>query len=132
MQSMSEGNFKQKEISQISLKPNFKAFWQSEEGFQRCGFLYLPVWYSSTKFSIIKPSINIPWSWKFNLSFEQTSKQLYSKLLYKENVFRKFQCFPRFPRNFALYSLTKFGIKKPWANIPWLRRFDLGFWETSK
>ena len=31
---------KQKEISQILLKPNFKAFWQSEEGFQRCSFLY--------------------------------------------------------------------------------------------
>ena len=34
--------FKQKEISQKLLKPNFKAFWQSEEGFQRDGFLYAP------------------------------------------------------------------------------------------
>ena len=40
MQSVSQSNFKQKEISQTLLKPNFKAFWQSEEGFQRCGFLY--------------------------------------------------------------------------------------------
>ena len=40
MQSMSQSNFKQKEISQILLKPNFKAFWQSEAGFQKCGFLY--------------------------------------------------------------------------------------------
>ena len=41
MQSLSQSNFKQKEISQLLLKPNFKAFWQSEEGFQMCVFLYL-------------------------------------------------------------------------------------------
>ena len=34
MQSMSQSNFKQKKMSQILLKPNFKAIWQSEEGFQ--------------------------------------------------------------------------------------------------
>ena len=39
---MSQSNFKQKEISQILFKANFKAFWQSE-GFQRCGFLYPPL-----------------------------------------------------------------------------------------
>ena len=42
MQSMTQSSFKQKEISQILFKPNFKAFWQSGEGFQRCGFLYPP------------------------------------------------------------------------------------------
>ena len=42
MQSMSQNNFKQKEISQILLRPNFKVFWQSEQGFQRCGFVYAP------------------------------------------------------------------------------------------
>ena len=44
MQSMSQSNFKQKEISQILLKPNFKAFGQSEEGFQSWGFLSLLPW----------------------------------------------------------------------------------------
>ena len=43
MESMSQSDFKQKEISQILLKPNFKVFWQSEEGFQRCGFLSPPL-----------------------------------------------------------------------------------------
>ena len=38
MQSMSQSNFEQKEISQLLLKPNFKALSESEEGFQRCGF----------------------------------------------------------------------------------------------
>ena len=32
----------------------------------------------------------------------------------------------------VLYSLTKFSIIKSWTNTPWLRRFDLGFWQTSK
>ena len=27
---------------------------------------------------------------------------------------------------------TKFGILKPWTNIAWLKRFDYGFWQTSK
>ena len=45
MQSMSQSNFKQKEKSQVLLKPNFKAFSQSEVSFQRCdplspGILY--------------------------------------------------------------------------------------------
>ena len=31
-----------------------------------------------------------------------------------------------------LYSFTKFGIKKNWINIPWFRRFDLLFFQTSK
>ena len=48
---MSQSNFKQKEISQILLKPNFKAFWQSEEGFQRWGFLYRsPGFYTPQKY----------------------------------------------------------------------------------
>ena len=42
MQTMNQSNYKQKEISQILLKPNFKAFSQSEDGFQRCGFFTTP------------------------------------------------------------------------------------------
>ena len=38
MQSMGQSNFKQKEISEVLVKPNLKAFWQSEKGFQKCGF----------------------------------------------------------------------------------------------
>ena len=90
------------------------------------------VLYSSTKFGIIKPWTNIPWLWRFDWSFQQTSKQLYRKLQYRENVFRKFQCLPRFFRKMFLYWLNKFGIKKPWTNIPWLRIFHLGFWQSSK
>ena len=32
----------------------------------------------------------------------------------------------------VLYLLTKFIIIRPWTNISWRRRFDLGFWQTSK
>ena len=42
MESMSQTSVKQKEMSQILLKLNFKAFWQSEEGLQRCDILYPP------------------------------------------------------------------------------------------
>ena len=37
-----------------------------------------------------------------------------------------------FPGKIILYSWTKLGILKPWAKIPWSRRFELGFWQTSK
>ena len=32
----------------------------------------------------------------------------------------------------VLYLLTKFIIIRPWTNISWSRRFDLGFWQISK
>ena len=38
---MNQSSFKQKEISQILFKPNFQEISESEEGFQKCGFLYL-------------------------------------------------------------------------------------------
>ena len=38
-------------------------------------------------------------------------------------------CLP-FPENDFVF-VEKFGILKLWTNIPWLRRFDLGFWQTS-
>ena len=44
----------------------------------------------------------------------------------------EFQGQPRFTRKIDLHSFTKFRISKSWTNIPWLRRFDLGFWQTSK
>ena len=88
--------------------------------------------YSLTKFGIIKPWTNIPWLRRFDLGFWQTSKQIYRKLQYVEKVFREFQGLPRFPRKIVLYSSTIFGIIKPWANIPWLWTFDLGFWQSFK
>ena len=60
------------------------------------------------------------------------SEQIYRKFQNREKVFGEFQALPRFPRKMVLYSSTKFGILKPWTNIPWPRRFDLGFWQTSK
>ena len=36
------------------------------------------------------------------------------------------------PRKMVLYSLAKFDIIKTWSNIQWLRRFDLGSFQTSK
>ena len=37
-----------------------------------------------------------------------------------------------FPEKIILYSWTKLGILKSCTKIPWSRRFELGFWETSK
>ena len=37
-----------------------------------------------------------------------------------------------FLKKMVLFSLTKFGILKRQTNIPWPRRFHLGFWQTSK
>ena len=37
-----------------------------------------------------------------------------------------------FPGKIIFYSWTKLGILKPWTKIPWSRRFELGFWQTSK
>ena len=72
MQSMSESNFTQNKISQILFKPNFKAFWQLEEGFQRCGFLYptplLPGLYSPKKPGsnrVKKKVLQLPMRFKF-------------------------------------------------------------------
>ena len=67
-----------------------------------------------------------------NWDFSQTSKQIYRQLQYKEKVFEEFQGLFCFPRKIVLYSLTKFGIIRPSTNIVWLRRFNLGFWQTSK
>ena len=44
----------------------------------------------------------------------------------------EFQGFPGLSRKMVLYSLTKFGILKPSTIISNLKRFDLGFWQTSK
>ena len=90
------------------------------------------VLYWSTKVGIIKPWTNIQSLRTFDLGFWQTSKQICRKLQYKEKVFGEFQSFPHFPRKMVLYLLTKFGVTKPWTNISWLRRFSLGFWETSQ
>ena len=103
------------------------------EGFQGLSrFPWKIVWYSSTKFGVLKPWTNIPCPSRFNLGFWQTSKQIYRKLQYRKKVFGEFQDLPGFTRKMVFYSSTKFGILKPWTNIPSPRRFDLGFWQTSK
>ena len=90
------------------------------------------VLYSLTKFGIQKPWTNILWLRRSNLSFWQTSIQIYRNLQYQQRAFQEFEGLSRFPRRNVLYSPTKFGILKPWANIQSLRRFDLGFWQISK
>ena len=69
---------------------------------------------------------------RLDLCFWQTSKQIYGKLQYGEEVFGGFQGLLCFPRKMALYLLTRFGILKLWTNILWLTRFDLGYLQTSK
>ena len=96
------------------------------------GFTRKMVFYSSTKFGILKPWTNIPSPRRFDLGFWQTSKQIYRQLQYKEKVLEEFEGSSGFPRKIILYSFTKFGIIKPSTNIVWLRRFNLGFWQTSK
>ena len=106
-----------------------KDFWQFQ-GLSR--FPRKMVFYSSTKFGIMKPWTNIPWLRIFDWGFWQTSKQIFRKLQYRKKVFEELQGFLRFPWKMVLSSLTKFGIIRTWTNIPWLRLFDLGLWQTSK
>ena len=60
--------------------------------------------------------------------FQETSKQIYRKLQYREKLFGKFQGMSCFPKKLVLSSLRKFSILKPCTNIQLLRGFDLGFW----
>ena len=90
------------------------------------------IFYSSTKFGILKPRTNNESLRRFDLGLWQTWKQIYTKLQYWKKVFGEFQALPQFPREMVLYLSTKFGILKPGSNIQSLRRFKLGFWQTSK
>ena len=95
------------------------------------------VWYSSTKFDILKQFSSHHWTniqslRRFDWGLWQTSKLIYRKLRYREKLFEEFQGLSPFPRKMVLYSSTKFGILKPWTNILWPRNFNLGFWQTSK
>ena len=51
---------------------------------------------------------------------------------YKYKFFEEFKRFSHFPGKIVLYSLTKLCINKPGTNIQSVRRFDQGFWQTSK
>ena len=90
------------------------------------------IYYSSTSFCILKPWAIISNLIRFDVGFWQASKPFIRKLKYRENVLKKFQRLPRFPRKFVLYSSTNICILKPWAIIFNLRRFDFGFWQASK
>ena len=90
------------------------------------------VLYSSTKFKILKPRTIISKLIRFDLGFWQTSKQVYRKLKYRENVLEEFLYLPPFPRKIVLNSSIKFGILKPWTIISKFIRFNLGFWQTLK
>ena len=90
------------------------------------------VWCSSTKFGILKPWKNIKSLRRFDLAFWSTSKEIYTKILYKQKAFEEFQRFSRFPRKLVLYSSRKVGILNPWTNIQSLREIDLGFLQNSE
>ena len=90
------------------------------------------VLYSLTKFRILKPWTIISKLIRFDLSFWQTSKQVYRKLEYRENLLEEFLYLPHFPRKIVLYSSIKFGILKSWTIISKFIRFDLGLWQTLK
>ena len=90
------------------------------------------VLYSSFNFHILKPWGIISNLIRFDWGFWKASKQIYSKLKYRENNLAEFQRLPRFPREMVLYSSFNFHILKPWAIICNLIRFDLGFWQASK
>ena len=61
-----------------------------------------------------------------NWHFSRNSKQIYRQLQFKEKVFASLS------QKNGLYLSTKFDILNPWTNIQSLRRFNLGFWQTSK
>ena len=90
------------------------------------------VLYFSTKFGILKPWTNFQSLRRIHLGLRKTSKQIHRKLQYRLKAFGEFQTWPRFPKKMVLYGLTKSDIVKPWTNIPWPRRFNLDFWQTSK
>ena len=84
------------------------------------------VFYSSTKFSILKPWAIISNLIRFDLDFWYASKLFCRKLKYREKVLEDFQRLPRFPRKILLYSSTSFCILRPWAIISNLIRFVVG------
>ena len=79
----------------------------------------------STFATFEKTNLTVQWY------FSHTSKQIHKKLQYKEKVFEEFQGLPHFRGKMVLYSSTKSGSLKPWTNVPWPRRLDLGFWQNS-
>ena len=90
------------------------------------------VWYSTTKFVILKPLTIVSNLIRFDLGFCQSLKQIYSKLGYSEKVLEELQRLPRLPRKMVLYLSTKFVILKPLTIVSNLIRFDLGFCQASK
>ena len=76
--------------------------------------------------------INVKCLLRFDLGFWRTSKPFYWKLQYMEKLLGKIQYLLCFTRKMVSYSLTKGGIRVLGTKIQWLRRFDLGFWQTSE
>ena len=95
-------------------------------------FLRKMILYLWTNFCILKPSVIISNLIRLDLGFWQASKPFYRKFKCREIVLKEFQRFVHFPRKMVLCLSTNFRIEKPWAIISKLRRFDLGFWPSSK
>ena len=122
-------------------------FWQASKPFYRNlkyrenvleEFQRLPrfhrkmVLHLSTNFPILRPWAITSNLMRFDVGFWQASNPFIRKLKYRENVLKKFQRLPRFPRKLVLYSSTNICILKPLAIILNLKRFDFGFWQASK
>ena len=88
--------------------------------------------YLSSKVGILNPGTNIQSLRGIDLGFLQSSEEIYRKLQYTDKIFGKFKVLPDIPGKMVLHSSTKFDILKPWTDIPWPRRFDWGFSQTSK
>lgn len=82
----------------------------------------------STKFCIFKPGTKI----HTLLGVSKEFKQVYWKLKYDEKFLRKLLGLSGSPEKIVLYSSSKFGSFEPYTNIQSVRRFYLGFWQTSK
>ena len=61
----------------------------------------------SSKFCIFVPFTNIQSHRRFDLSFRQTSEQVYRKPQHREKIFEKFQDQPRILRKMVLYSFDQ-------------------------
>ena len=117
-------------------KQIYTKIWYKEKAFEQFQlFSRFPrkiVLYLSSKVGILNPGTNIQSLRGIDLGFLQSSEEIYRKLQYRDKIFGKFKALPDIPGKMVLHSSTKFDILKPWTNIPWPRRFDWGFSQTSK
>ena len=93
--------------------------------------------YSLTKFGNFQRWTNIQWLRKFDLSFEETSKQIYRKLQYRKKVFESFKVCLAFPEiwfcicwpKFAFWAFSQYSIPQK-IRLKLFTGFKIYLWET--